>query len=58
MLLDKYIHCILLNWQMIKTLGLFLSPKERKMSRIVSDQVDEGALYEPDLFIQGIILVR
>ena len=27
------------------------------MSRIVSGQVDEGALYEPDLFLQGIILV-
>ena len=41
---------------MIKTLGLFLSSKERKMSRLVG-QMDEGAIYEPDLFLQGIILV-
>ena len=38
------------------TLGLFLSPKERKMSRLIN-QVDEGTIYEPDLFLQGIILV-
>lgn len=42
---------------MLMTLGLFLSSKERKMSRLV-DQVDEGLLYEPDLFLQGLILVR
>lgn len=41
---------------MIMTLGLFLSPKERKMSRLVG-QVDEGVLYEPDLFLQGITFV-
>ncbi len=40
---------------MIMTLGLFLSSKERSMSRLV-DQRDEGALYEPDLFLQGIIV--
>lgn len=39
------------------TLGLFLSSKERKMSRLV-DQVDESLLYEPDLFLQGLIVVR
>ena len=42
---------------MIKTLGLFLSLKEKKMSRVVG-QLDEAALYEPDLFLQGLILVR
>ena len=26
------------------------------MSRVV-DQVDEGLLYEPDLFLQGLVLV-
>jgi hypothetical protein len=43
---------------MIKTLGMFLSSKERKMSRVVSGLMDEGALYEPDLYVQGIILVN
>ncbi len=36
---------------------MLLSPKERKMSRLVW-QSDEGALYEPDLFLQGLILVK
>ncbi len=42
---------------MILTLGLYLSVKEKKMSRLVG-QFDEGALYEPDLFLQGLVLVR
>lgn len=41
---------------MIMTLGLFLSSKERKMSRIVG-QFDDTAIYEPDLFLQGLLMV-
>ena len=40
---------------MIKTLGLFLSSKERKMSRIAG-QFDDTAIYEPDLFLQGMVI--
>ena len=42
---------------MILTLGMLLSSKERKMSRLVW-QSEDAALYEPDLFLQGLILVN
>ena len=41
--------------QMIKTLGIFLSSKEKKMSRVAGKT--DGTLYEPDLFLQGILMV-
>jgi len=56
--------------KMILTLGLFLSPKERRMSRLVCQleeeknrEKDEGGTrtptfqYEPDLFLQGYVVV-
>lgn len=40
---------------MINTLALFLSPDERSQSRYMSDgKIME---YEPDLYIQGILMV-
>lgn len=42
---------------MIMTLGLFLSSKERKMSCLIH-RFDDAAIYEPDLFLQGLILVQ
>ena len=47
--------------QMLLTLGLFLSARERKMSRLACswEQEQEGRCwsYEPDLFLQGYLLV-
>ena len=40
---------------MINTLALFLSPDERCQSRYVTN--NEDMQYEPDLFIQGILMV-
>ena len=40
---------------MILTLALFLSPKERKMSRLVWE--GEMIMYEPDLYLQGYVVV-
>ena len=44
---------------MILTLALFLSPKERKMSRLVCSDLGkvEPDVYEPDVFLQGFVLV-
>ena len=46
--------------KMILTLALFLSPKERKMSRLVCSDLgkDETDVYEPDVFLQGFVVVR
>ena len=49
----------IISLQMIMTLGMFLSSKERKMSRLVweQDPEDEKAVYEPHLFLQGCVIV-
>ena len=41
--------------QMLHTLGLFLSEKERKTTRCVPTDKSEGKRYVPDLFLQGYI---
>ena len=45
--------------KMIRTLGLFLSQKERKMSRFVvcPSQDDTAVQYETKVFLQGYIVV-
>ena len=40
---------------MLNTLALFLSPKERKMSRIVPQSKSEGKRYIPNLYLQGYV---
>ena len=40
---------------MLYTLGLFLSDKERKMSRTVPSTKGEGKRYIPNLFLQGYV---
>jgi len=42
---------------MILTLGMFLSAKERRMSRMVGNESDGEIVYEPHLFLQGLMLV-
>ena len=44
------------GFQLISTLALFASSKDRCCSRYVRD--DQGWMYEPQLAIQGIIVVR
>lgn len=46
-----------LYFQLILTLSLFLSSKERKMSCLISEDSEEDPKYHPHLFLQGLVWV-